>query len=109
MSRLKNWAFTRDMFCTNQQIMSEILFQILKVDMLFGEITTDYFPGIMTKCSCAITQDGFEAALTFYCSKLSPNLVGNKFDEFLRKLDESMDILIEKLGRQHNIAGIEEW
>ena len=75
MVRLKNWAFARDMFCSDPDLMREVLRNILKRDMDFSDITTEDIKDVIVSVGCTMTQDGFEASMTIWCSRLSRRLV----------------------------------
>lgn len=109
MVRLKNWAFARDVFCSDSALMREILRDILKVDMGFSDITTEYIESVVVKVGCTTTQDGFEASLAIWCAKLNRRLVGKSFEEFLSRLDQMLDILVETWGREHDVSGIQKY
>ncbi len=106
---LKNWAFARDMFCSDPALMREVLRNILKRDMNFSDITTEYIEDVVIRVGCTMTQDGFEASMAIWCSKLSRRLVGKSFEEFLSKLDETLDILIERWGREHDVSEMQKY
>ena len=101
MVRLKNWTFARDMFCSDPALMREVLRNILKRDMSFGDITTEDIEVVVVKVGCTMTQDGFEASMAIWCSRL--------FEEFLSRLDEMLDILIERWGREHNVSEMQKY
>lgn len=109
MVRLKNWAFARDMFCSDPDLMREVLRNILKRDMDFSDITTEDIKDVIVSVGCTMTQDGFEASMTIWCSRLSRRLVGKSFEEFLSRLDEMLDILIERWGREHNVSEMQKY
>lgn len=109
MVRLKNWAFARDMFCSNPDLMREVLRNILKRDMDFSDITTEYIKYVVVAVGCTTTQDGFEASMAIRCAELNRRLVGKSFEEFLSRLDEILDILIERWGREHNVSEMQKY
>lgn len=97
------------MFCSDPALMREVLRNIIKRDMGFEDVTTENIEGIVVKVGCTVTQDGFEASMAIWCSRLSRRLVEKSFEEFLSRLDETLDILIDRWGREHNVSEMQKY
>jgi hypothetical protein len=57
---------------------------------------------MVKSCGCVISQDGLEASLTIWSQTLSVKLTGDKFDEFLKRLDDVLGEMVIGIGRNHN-------
>jgi len=104
---LRNWKFLRDWFATappryNVSTIASILNE-LQLPVGDKYIIED----IVKSCGKAISQEGFEACLITGREDISPAFRGpgfnEKFEEFLRKLDEKAGEMKKTFYEEHKL------
>lgn len=105
--RLKNWMFARDLMCSQPEMIADIISRILRSSpsgegMDISSIEYNNILLMVKSCGRVISQDGLEASLTIWSQTLSVELTGDKFDEFLKRLDDVLGEMVIGIGRNHN-------